>query len=179
MNAVLLPDRTIFIADTYVNRDPDPEQIAEIARLAADEVRRFGIVPKVALVSHSSFGSSDLPHALKMRQAVKLLAERAPALECDGEMQADAALSEEIRQRVFPNARLKGQANLLVMPTLDAANIAFNLLKAAADGLEVGPLLLGMAKPVHVVVPSVTARGILNVSAVAALEAQSLRARAG
>ena len=166
MNALLLPKRTVFICDTYVNYDPSAEQIAEMTLLAAEEIRRFGIVPKVALLSHSSFGTADTPTAVKMRRALKLLEERAPDLEVEGEMHGDAAISEEIRRQVFPNSRLKGEANLLVMPTLDAANIAFNLLKTAAgDGITVGPILLGAARPVHIITPSATVRRIVNMTA--------------
>ena len=147
-----------------------------MAVLAAGVVRSFGIVPKVALMSHSSFGSSSSPSARKMRDALALLRAQAPELEVDGEMHPDAALVPSLRDRAVPDSRLDGVANLLVMPNLDAANISFNLLKAAADGLPIGPILLGMSKPIHVVVPSVTARGIVNVSAVAALDAQ-LRAK--
>ncbi len=172
MNAVLLPNRTVFIADTYVNRDPTAEQIAEIARLAAEEVRRFGIVPKVALVSHSSFGSSNDPQAKKMQLALALINAQEPELEVEGEMQGDAALSDEIRRAVFPNSRLKGDANLLIMPTLDAANISFNLLKVAAgSGLTLGPILLGVAKPVHILTASATVRRIVNMSALAVVDA--------
>jgi malate dehydrogenase (oxaloacetate-decarboxylating)(NADP+) len=172
MNAVLLPNRTVFIADTYVNRDPTAEQIAEIARLAAKEVRRFGIVPKVALVSHSSFGSSSDPQAKKMQSALALINAQEPELEVEGEMQGDAALSDEIRRAVFPNSRLKGDANLLIMPTLDAANISFNLLKVAAgSGLTLGPILLGVAKPVHILTASATVRRIVNMSALAVVDA--------
>ncbi|MDQ6917449.1 MAG: NADP-dependent malic enzyme [Pseudomonadota bacterium] len=172
MNAVLLPDRTVFIADTYVNRDPTAEQIAEIARLAADEVRRFGIVPKVALVSHSSFGSSNDPQARKMQSALALINRQEPELEVEGEMQGDAALSDEVRKAVFPNSRLKGDANLLIMPSLDAANISFNLLKVAAgSGLTLGPILLGVAKPVHILTASATVRRIVNMSALAVVDA--------
>ncbi len=172
MNAVLLPNRTVFIADTYVNRDPTAEQTAEIARLAAEEVRRFGIVPKVALVSHSSFGSSNDPQAKKMQLALALINAQEPELEVEGEMQGDAALSDEIRRAVFPNSRLKGDANLLIMPTLDAANISFNLLKVAAgSGLTLGPILLGVAKPVHILTASATVRRIVNMSALAVVDA--------
>ncbi len=146
-----------------------------MAVLAAEAVHGFGITPKAALLSHSNFGASRSPSARKMRQALALLRERSPELEVDGEMHADAALSQAIRDRAVPDSRLAGTANLLVMPSLDAANIAFNLLKAAVNALPVGPLLLGMSKPIHVVVPSVTARGILNVSAVAARQAQMRR----
>jgi malate dehydrogenase (oxaloacetate-decarboxylating)(NADP+) len=165
-----------FICDTHMNVDPGADEIAEMTLLAAETVQGcFGMTPKVALLSHSNFGASNSPSARKMRHALALIRERAPGLEIDGEMHADAALVEGIRNRAVPDSRLHGEANLLIMPSLDAANISFNLLKAAGEGLPVGPLLLGMAKPIHVVVPSVTARGILNISAVAALQAQSLR----
>jgi malate dehydrogenase (oxaloacetate-decarboxylating)(NADP+) len=145
--------------------------------LAAEVVSEFGIVPKVALLSHSNFGASDSDSARKMRRALAMIRARAPSLEVDGEMHGDAALVEAIRDRAVADSRLSGTANLLVMPSLDAANIAFTLLKAASDGLPVGPMLLGMSKPIHVVVPSVTARGIVNLSALAVLEAQELHAR--
>ncbi len=176
LSCLILQAGALFICDTHMNVDPTAEQIAEMTLLAADAVRGFGLQPKAALLSYSSFGSSNAPSARRMRQALALIRERAPLLEIDGEMHADAALVEAIRRRMVPESSLTGAANLLIMPSLDAANIAFNLLKAAADGLPVGPLLLGMAKPVHVVAPSVTARGILNVSALAALEAQASRA---
>ena len=175
LSCLIVPAGVLFVCDTHMNLDPTAEQIAEMTLLAADAVRGFGMQPKAALLSHSSFGSSDSPSARKMRQALVLIRDRAPTLEIDGEMHADAALAETIRQRLVPDSPLTGAANLLVMPGLDAANIAFNLLKAAAEGLQVGPLLLGMSKPVHVVPPSVTARGILNVSALAALEARTRR----
>jgi malate dehydrogenase (oxaloacetate-decarboxylating)(NADP+) len=172
MNMLILPKRTVFIGDTYVNYDPTADQLAEMTRLAADEVRRFGIVPKVALLSHSSFGTEDTPTAQKMRAALRLLRAQAPELEVEGEMHGDAALDPEIRRQVFPNARLAGAANLLVMPTLDAANIAFNLLKTAAgDGLTVGPLLLGAARPVHILTPTATVRRIVNMTALLSVEA--------
>jgi malate dehydrogenase (oxaloacetate-decarboxylating)(NADP+) len=172
MSCLILQSGALFVCDTHMNTDPTAEQIAEMTMLAADEVRAIGLVPKAALLSHSSFGSSNSPSARKMRTALHLLRERAPELEIDGEMHADAALAEAIRNRAVPDSRLSGTANLLVMPSLDAANISFNLLKAAADGLPIGPLLLGMSKPIHVLPPSVTARGIVNVSALAALAAQ-------
>ncbi|CAH2603992.1 malate dehydrogenase [Rhodovastum atsumiense] len=178
LSCLILPAGVIFICDTHMNIDPNAEQVAEMTLMAADAVRAFGLSPKAALLSHSSFGASKAPGARKMREALALVRERAPELEVDGEMHADAALSEAIRQRLVPESRLRGAANLLVMPGVDAANIAFNLLKAAGDGLPVGPLLLGMSRPVHVVPPSVTARGILNVSALAALESQAARAGA-
>jgi malate dehydrogenase (oxaloacetate-decarboxylating)(NADP+) len=144
--------------------------------LAADAVRNFGVVPKVAMMSHSSFGTSNSESARKMRRAQSLVRARAPELEVDGEMHPDAALVPSLRERMVGDSRLEGVANLLVMPSLDAANIAFNLVKAVADGLPIGPILLGMSKPAHVVVPSVTARGIVNVAAVAAQEAQLMAA---
>ena len=174
LSLLVMPTRSLFIADTYVNYDPDPETLAEITLLAADEVLRFGIQPKVALISHSSFGSSDHPSARKMAAAVKLLHERAPALQVDGEMHGDAALDVDIRASVFPRSRLKEPANLVVCPSLDSANIAFNLLKNGADGLHIGPMLLGTDLPAHVLTPSVTARGILNMTALAVVEAQRL-----
>ena len=175
LSCLILPAGALFICDTYMNVDPTAEQVCEMTLLAADAVREFGILPKAAMLSHSSFGASNSPSARKMRTALGLVRARVPELEIDGEMHADAALVEGIRARAVADSRLAGTANLLIMPNLDAANIAFNLLKAAGDGLPVGPLLLGMSKPIHVVVPSVTARGILNVSALAALEAQALR----
>jgi malate dehydrogenase (oxaloacetate-decarboxylating)(NADP+) len=146
-----------------------------MTELAAEAVAGFGLTPKVALLSHSSFGASRSPSAHKMRTALGLLRARAPGLEVDGEMHADAALDEAIRRRAVPESALSGTANLLVMPSLDAANIAFNLLKAAAEALPVGPMLLGLARPLHVLVPSVTARGILNLSALAAQSAAARR----
>ena len=174
LSLLVMPTRSLFIADTYVNNDPDAETLADITLLAADEVLRFGIQPKVALLSHSSFGSSDHPSARKMAAAVKLLHQRAPTLEVDGEMHGDAALDAGIRDNVFPRSKLKAAANLVVCPSLDAANIGFNLLKTAADGLHIGPMLLGTALPAHVLTPSVTARGILNMTALAVVEAQRL-----
>jgi malate dehydrogenase (oxaloacetate-decarboxylating)(NADP+) len=171
LSCLILQGGALFLCDTYMNVDPTAEQVAEMTMLAADAVRGFGLTPKAALCSHSSFGSSNSPTARKMRQALALLRDRAPELEVDGEMHADAALSEAIRTRAVPDSRLSGTANLLVMPTLDAANISFNLLKAAADALPIGPLLLGLSRPLHILVPSVTARGIVNVSAVAAIQA--------
>jgi malate dehydrogenase (oxaloacetate-decarboxylating)(NADP+) len=165
LSALILQNGTLFICDTHVNVDPNAEQIAEMTLLAADAVREFGVVPKVALLSHSSFGASQSPPARKMREALALVRERAPGLEVDGEMHADAALSEAQRMVYVSSSPLKGSANLLVMPTLDAANISLTLLSAATDGLLVGPLLLGMSRPLHVLVPGVTARGIVNITA--------------
>ncbi len=175
MSALILQGGAIFMCDTHMNVDPTAEQIAEMTLLAAVAVAGFGVVPKVALVSHSSFGASNSPSARKMRQALALVRAANPSLEVDGEMHGDAALSEAIRDRVMPASTLSGVANLLVFPNLDAANIAFNLVKAAADGLPIGPLLLGMSKPAHVLVPSVTARGIVNMTALAAVEAGATR----
>ncbi len=174
LSAIILPTGVLFLCDSHVNVDPTAEQIAEMTRLAARTVSRFGLTPKAALLSHSSFGASNTASARKMRAALALIRATTPTLEIDGEMHADAALSAAIRERAVPDSPLEGPANLLVMPNLDAANIAFNLLKAAADGLVIGPLLLGMSKPIHVLVPSVTARGIVNISALAATEATSL-----
>jgi malate dehydrogenase (oxaloacetate-decarboxylating)(NADP+) len=172
MNMLILPKRTLFICDTYVNPDPTAEQVAEIAVMAAEEVARFGIVPKLALLSHSNFGTSRHPSAQKMSRARELLEQRAPQLEVDGEMHGDAALDEEIRLRIFPNSRLKGEANLLIMPTLDAANIAFNLLKiSAGEGITVGPILLGAAKPVHILTPTASVRRLVNMAALASVDA--------
>jgi malate dehydrogenase (oxaloacetate-decarboxylating)(NADP+) len=176
MNMLMLPKRTVFICDTYVNADPSAEQIAEMTVLAAEEVRRFGMVPKVALLSHSSFGTSDSPSASKMRRALGLIQQAAPELEVEGEMHGDAALSEPLRMASFPNSRLKGEANLLIMPTLDAANIAFNLLKTAAgDGITIGPILLGAAKPVHIVTASSTVRRIVNMTALTVVDTNAAR----
>jgi malate dehydrogenase (oxaloacetate-decarboxylating)(NADP+) len=176
MNALMLPARTVFICDTYVNPDPDAAQLAEMTLLAAEEMRRFGIAPKVALLSASNFGTLQTAGARKMQQALALITERAPELEVDGEMHGDAALSEEIRLKVFPNSKLRGEANLLIMPDLDAANIAFNLLKTAAGGgVTIGPMLLGAARPVHILTPSATVRRIVNMSALAVADANAPR----
>jgi malate dehydrogenase (oxaloacetate-decarboxylating)(NADP+) len=178
MNALMLPGRTVFICDTYVTPDPDPENVAEMTLLAAEEVRRFGIVPKVALLSASNFGSVDIASARKMQRALALITERAPDLEIEGEMHGDAALSDEIRLRVFPHSRLKGAANLLIMPTLDAANIAFNLLKTTAgDGVTVGPILLGAARAAHILTPSASVRRIVNMTALTVVDAGAPRGR--
>jgi malate dehydrogenase (oxaloacetate-decarboxylating)(NADP+) len=172
MNGLMLPNRTLFICDTYVNRNPTSEQLVEITRLAAEGVRRFGLVPKVALLSHSNFGSDDSRSACKMREARRLLGEREPGLEMDGEMHGDAALSGAIRGRVHPDSTLNGEANLLVMPNLDAANISFNLLKiTGGDGLTIGPILLGARKPVLIATPSATVRRLVNLTALAVVSA--------
>ena len=176
MNVLMLPERTIFICDTYVNVDPSAEQVAEMTVLAAEEVRRFGVVPKVALLSHSSFGSSDAASARKMREALSLLRNSAPDIEVEGEMHGDAALSSELRRAAFPSSRLKGDANVLIMPNLDAANIAFNLLMVAAGGrITIGPILLGAARPVHIVTPSATVRRIVNMTALTVMDINAAR----
>ena len=172
MTLLILGKGTYFLTDTHVNPDPSAGEIAEIAVLAAEKVRHFGIEPKVALLSHSNFGSSDSPSAQKMRAACELLRRRAPELEADGEMQAGAALCEAVRDAALPNGRLRGQANLLVMPTLDAANIALEMLRVLSDGLSVGPILLGVSAPAHIVTPEITTRGIVNVTALAVVDAQ-------
>ena len=172
LSVIVLQDRPLFVCDTYVSYDPGPSQIAEMTIMAAEQIRRFGLEPKIALVSHSDFGTHDDPPAAKMRRALVEISALAPELEIEGEMAADSALSEEIRREIFPNSRLKGSANLLVMPTLDAANIAVNMLKVLGEGQPIGPILLGAAKPVHILTPSVTARGVVNISAVATVDAQ-------
>ena len=171
MNLLMLEDRNLFICDTYVNPDPTAEELADMTLLAAEEVRRFGLTPKVALLSHSSFGSEATPSAAKMRKTFQILSEIAPELEVEGEMHGDAALSEDIRHQVFPNSRLKGSANLLIMPNVDAANIAFNLLKTTSgSNVTVGPILLGAAAPVHILTPSATVRRIVNMTALTVAE---------
>ena len=172
LSLLILPSGTYFLADTYVTLDPSAEEIAAMTLQSAAHLRRFGIEPKVALLSHSNYGSADTPSARKMREAVRILQEGYPELEVEGEMHADAALDVALRERIFPNSRLKGQANLMVLPTLDAANIAFNLVKALGEGLSVGPILIGAAAPAHILTPSVTARGVVNMSAVAVADAQ-------
>jgi len=179
LSALILDNGTLFFCDTHVNVDPTAEQVAEMTLLAAESVRRFGLTPKAALLSHSSFGASNSPTARKMREALALVRERAPELEVDGEMHADAALSQALRDRLVHDSALKGSANLLVMPTLDAANIALTLLSAATEGLLVGPVLLGMSRPLHVLTPSVTARGIANMTALAVNQAAAERERRG
>ncbi|MEZ7517720.1 NADP-dependent malic enzyme [Psychrobacter sp. NPDC078370] len=174
MNAVLMQDRNIFIADTYVHEDPTAEQLAEMTVLATDQLRRFGITPRVALVSHSNFGASDRASAVKMRKVHELLTNMNVDFEFEGEMQGDAALNENIRLNDMPSSPLKGAANLLILPTLDASNIAFNLLKTATGSASVGPILLGTNKPVHILTPSATARGIVNMTALTVTEAQDL-----
>ncbi len=172
LSGLIVQAGALFICDTHVNLDPSADHIAEMTLLAAEAVRRFGVVPKAALLSHSSFGASSSQSARKMRRALGLIREADPALEVDGEMHADAALSAPLRERLVADSPLEGAANLLIMPNLDAANIGLTLLGAAAGGLQVGPLLLGLPKPMHVLVQSVTARGIVNMTALAAAQAQ-------
>ncbi|MCB2023359.1 MAG: NADP-dependent malic enzyme [Ottowia sp.] len=176
LNAIMLDNRSLFVTDTYVNEDPSAELLAEIAKMAAEEVRNFGLPPKVAFLSHSSFGSSKRASALKMRRARDLFREMAPGIECDGEMHGDAALSEGVRAASVMESTLSGEANLLVCPNLDAANILFNVLKmTAGHGVTVGPILLGSAAPAHVLTPSATVRRLVNMTAVAVAEATTRR----
>ncbi len=173
LELLILDEGSVFICDTAVTYQPNAEQIAEMTVLAADHIRRFGITPKVALLSHSDFGSAQSRSARRMRHARQLLTKIAPDLEVDGEMRADTALLAHLRQRIFPGAELEGAANLLVMPSLDAANIAFNTAKALGNGISVGPMMIGLARPAHIVSPSVTVRGLVNMTAIAAVDAQT------
>ena len=176
MNALVLPGRQIFLVDTHVNVDPTPEQLAEITMLAAEEVKRFGIVPKIALLSHSNFGTSNAPTAQKMRDVLAILKERAPDLDVDGEMHGDVALDARLRKEVLPESTLEGDANLLILPNIDAANISYNLLKTASGGgIAIGPILLGAARPVHVLTPSTTVRRIVNMTALTVADANAAR----
>jgi len=176
MNGLMLPGRQVFMVDTHVNYDPTAEQLAEFTIMAAEEMRRFGLLPKAALLSHSNFGSSDQPSAVKMRCVLDLLRQNAPWLEVDGEMHGDVALDAAARQAIMPNSTLSGDANLLVLPNIDAANIAYNLLKTAAGGnIAVGPVLLGAAKPVHILTPSTTVRRIVNMTALTVADANAAR----
>ena len=175
MNGLMLPGRLLFLVDTHVNYDPTAEQIAEITLMAADELQRFGITPKVALLSHSNFGTANTPSALKMRAALALIRERSPGLEVDGEMHGDGALEEGIRTKIS-NSPLTGSANLLVFPNIDAANISYNLLKTSAgNNVAIGPILLGCSKPVHILTPSATVRRIVNMTALAVVDANNAR----
>jgi len=176
MNGLMLPDRQLFLVDTHVNYDPTAEQLSEITTMAAEEMMRFGIKPKVALLSHSNFGSSNEPSAIKMRQTLALLRQQAPWLEVDGEMHGDVALDGAARHALMPNNTLVGDANLLVFPNIDAANIAYNLLKTAAGGnIAVGPVLLGAAKTVHILTASTTVRRIVNMTALTVADANATR----
>lgn len=171
MSLLILENGTYFVTDSYINYQPTAEEIVEITMLASAQVRRFGLTPKVALLSHSNFGSSSHPSAMLMRKAKEILEQRAPDLEVEGEMRTDAALSEEIRNKMFPGSRLKGEANLLIAPNLDAANITFKGMKAIGRGVSIGPILLGMNKPVHILTRTATSRGTVNLSALAAADA--------
>jgi malate dehydrogenase (oxaloacetate-decarboxylating)(NADP+) len=176
MNALMLPGRQVFLVDTHINYDPTAEQLAEITKMAARKMLRFGITPKVALLSHSNFGSSNQPSAIKMRETLAILQTNAPWLEVDGEMHGDVALDADARQSIMPRSTLKGDANLLVCPNIDAANIAYNLLKTAAGGgIAIGPMLLGVAKPVHILTASATVRRIVNMTALTVAEANVAR----
>jgi malate dehydrogenase (oxaloacetate-decarboxylating)(NADP+) len=176
MNILILPERQLAMVDTHVNENPSAEQLAEITILAAEEMTRFGILPRAALLSHSNFGSANSESAKKMRAALALVQQQAPNLEVDGEMHGDAALDSKLRAKTMPNSTLKGDANLLVMPDIDSANIAYNLLKTAAgNGVAIGPILLGCAKPVHILTPSATVRRIVNMTALCVVDAVSQR----
>ena len=178
MNGLMLPGRQVFLVDTHVNDDPTAEELCEITVMAAEEMQRFGLQPKAALLSHSNFGTSDLPSALKMRRTLALLREQAPWLEVDGEMHGDVALDAEARQKLMPRSTLTGEANLLVMPNIDAANIAYNLLKTAAGGgIAIGPVLLGADKPVHVLTSSTTVRRIVNMTALTVADSEAGRSQ--
>jgi malate dehydrogenase (oxaloacetate-decarboxylating)(NADP+) len=172
LSLVITAKGSYFLADTQVTVDPTADEVADTALLAAAHVRRFGLTPKIALLSHSDFGSYDSPSARKMRKACERIAALDPTLEVDGEMHGDSALSQALRERVLPHSRLKGEANVLIMPNLDAANIAYQMIKVLADALPVGPILIGAARPAHILTPSVTARGITNMTAIAVAEAQ-------
>jgi malate dehydrogenase (oxaloacetate-decarboxylating)(NADP+) len=176
LNALTLEKYTLFIADTNVHEDPSAETLANIAVMAADEVRRFGLPPKVAFLSHSNFGSSERGSARKMRLARDLFAKMAPDIECDGEMHGDAALSEEVRRKALPETQLTGEANLLICPNLDAANILFNVLKmTGGNGVTVGPILMGAQGSAHILTPSSTVRRVVNMTALAVADANSPR----
>jgi malate dehydrogenase (oxaloacetate-decarboxylating)(NADP+) len=172
LSLVILSQGAYFLADTYISIDPNAEEIAEMTLLTADQVKRFGITPKVALLSHSNFGSSNSVSACKMRDALRIIRDLDPELEVEGEMHGDAALDENYRKRLFPNSELTGEANVLIMPDLDSANISYQLIKGLSGGLPIGPILLGTDKPAHILTPSVTARGVVNMTALAVVDAQ-------
>jgi len=173
MSIMVLEKGSFFFCDPYVNQDPTACQLAEMAVMAAEQVHKFGLVPKLALLSYSNFGSAQGESVLKMRKALEIIKSIAPDLEVEGEMHADAALNETIRMKAFPGSALKGMANLLIMSNLDTANIAFNMIKVMADGQPIGPILLGPIKPIHILTPSVTTRGIFNMTALAVVDAQT------
>ncbi|MCB2108949.1 MAG: NADP-dependent malic enzyme, partial [Rhodobacteraceae bacterium] len=172
MSLLVLKDGPVFMCDTFVSEDPSAEDIAQLVKSAARKVQDFGIVPKVALIAASNFGSRNTRASRKMRKALKIKMRECPELEVEGEMQADVALNPELRERIFPNSRLKGVANLYVMPTLEAANISFYMVRTLANALHVGPILMGVAAPAHVTTPSVTARGLVNLATLAVIDAQ-------
>jgi len=175
MQLLILPERQLFICDTHVNLDPTAEQIAEMTLLAAEEVRRFGLKPSVALLSHSNFGSSEAPSAQKMRDALEIIRAHAPDFPIDGEMQGDAALSQEVVADLLPDSDLTQEANLLVMPNMDAANITYNVVRTVSGhGITIGAILLGAAKPVHILTPAATVRRIVNMSALAVVDADGV-----
>jgi len=176
MNFLILPERQMAIVDTHVNENPTAEQLAEITVMAADEMSRFGLIPRAALLSHSNFGSANSESARKMRAALALVQQMKPDLEVDGEMHGDVALDAKLRKTMMPHSTLQGEANLLVMPNIDSANIAYNLLKTAAgNGIAIGPVLLGCARPVHILTPSATVRRIVNMTALCVVDAVSER----
>ncbi len=178
LNMLILEKGVYFMADTQISYEPGPGELAEMAEMAAEEVARFGIEPRIAMLSHSNFGVGDAPSAVRVREAVARLQARRPDLAVEGEMHADTALDPGLRETIFPDSKLQGQANLLIMPSLDAANIAYNTVKVLGDGLSVGPILIGAAQPAHVLTPSVTARGIVNMTALAVVDAQIQEERA-
>ncbi|MGE5622139.1 MAG: phosphate acyltransferase, partial [Bacillota bacterium] len=176
MNGLILPGRQVMLVDTHVNYDPTAEQLAEITIMAAEEMRRFGLQPRAALLSHSNFGSSNSESAKKMRAALALINELDPDLEVDGEMHGDAALNPELLKTMMPDSPLKRDANLLVLPNIDAANISYNLLKTAAgNGIAIGPILLGCRKPVHILTASASVRRIVNMTALCVMDSVAER----
>jgi malate dehydrogenase (oxaloacetate-decarboxylating)(NADP+) len=176
MNGLILPDCQVVLVDTHVNENPTAEQLAEITILAAEQMRRFGLVPRIALLSHSNFGTSNSESTQKMRAALAIVRKQAPDLEIEGEIHGDTALDYELLKKMMPDSKLKGSANLLVLPNIDAANIAYNLLKTAAgNNVAIGPVLLGCARPVHILTPSVTVRRIVNMAALCVVDAVELQ----
>jgi len=174
MSGLILPGRQVFLVDTHINIDPSTEELAELTLMAATEMRKLGLVPKVALLSHSNFGSSNAPSAVKMREVLALIQKADPTLEVDGEMHGDSALDESVRAGAVTSSPLKGSANLLVLPNIDAANISYNLLKTAAgNGIAIGPILLGVAKPINILTPAATVRRIVNLTTLTVVEAAS------
>jgi malate dehydrogenase (oxaloacetate-decarboxylating)(NADP+) len=179
LNVLVLPKGFWFWCDTYVNQNPTAEELSEITLMAANRVRDFGIVPKVALLSHSNFGTEDTASSMKMREVLRRVRVLDPQLEIEGEMHADAALNEGIRQRLYPENLLSGSANLFIFPNLDSANIAYNMTKVMGDGLPIGPILLGAARPVHLASASVTVRGLMNLAAIASFDAAAAEGETG